>query len=126
MKNTIVRELFLILLLILVIMGTLKLVLYDFIPSKNDIPEFTTYKAESRVSNVLNEINKDEEIEKQSNNNVSDSLLKSYTIEQSDLKNYVSKNAYESGKINPFDDYVEINKNKSKNKKNNNTNTTNR
>ena len=99
MNKTIVRELFIIVLLTIVIIITLRIVLFDFIPSKNSLPKPIEYSTDFSVEEVLDEIRleqNNEEISKK------ESILKSYTIEESDLKNYVSKRNFGSGKTDPF------------------------
>ena len=110
MKKTIVGELFIIILLSIVIVITLKVVLFDFIPSKTNLPNPIKYRAEAVVKEILNDIDY-EKITQENEESETESVLKSYKIEASDLKNYVSKNDFESGKDNPFDDYKEKNKN---------------
>ena len=101
MKKVIVKELLIIVLLALVIVLTLRMVIYDFIPNERALPESIQYSADLVVEEVLREINFSD-IE-----NTTESLLKTYVIEESDLKDYVSKN----GKTDPFTDYKENNKN---------------
>lgn len=102
MKKGIIKELIIILLLTVVIVLTLRMVIYDFIPDKSSIPSSIKYTKDSIVEKVLEEIN----IEKDSSINSNNSLLKSYTIEESDLKEYVLKKEYKNGKIDPFTQYV--------------------
>lgn len=120
MKNTIVKELFFILIMIIIIFVTLRLVLYDFIPTKNEIKQAfdMEYKAAQKVLDVIEEIEKSEGISN-ANEVENEKFLKTYTIEQKDLKNYVSNKSYESGKKDPFEDSIETNKKKSTNSKNN-------
>ena len=97
MKKTIVKELTIITLLALVIILTLRMVIYDFIPSEKSLPEAIKYNTETAVAEILREI-------KLNNINEHDeSLLKTYMIEKSDLKDYISKNK----KTDPFTDYKE-------------------
>lgn len=120
MKNTIVKELFFILIMIIIIFVTLRLVLYDFIPEKSEIKQAfdMEYKADKKVLEVLNEIEKSESVSEEASVE-NEKFLKTYTIEQNDLKNYVSNKSYESGKKDPFEDVVETNKKKNTNTKNN-------
>ncbi len=92
MKKSVVREILMIILLTLVIVITLKIVIYDFIPNKKKLPQVTTYIADGIILKTLNEI--------ESNEEKNESILKSYTIEESDLKGYVLEN----GKLDPFGD----------------------
>lgn len=122
MKNTIVKELFFILILIIIIFVTLKLVLYDFIPTKNEIKQALDieYKSDEKVLKTLNEIEKSETVTSEES---AENLLKTYTIEQKDLKDYVSNKSYEKGKKDPFEEYKETTNKKSvKNSTNTNKN----
>lgn len=114
MKNKIVKELLIIILLSLVIVLTLRMVIYDFIPNENMLPESIQYSADTAVQTTLKEI---EEENNRIENSTTDSLLKTYVIEASDLKGYVSKNEYKNKNTDPFENYVETNKiKKSKNR----------
>ena len=104
MKKSIIKELVIIILLIVVIVLTLKMVIYDFIPNKNSIPSSIQYTPDSIVKKVLDEI--DDEKEDSSYYENKKSILKSYTIEESDLKDYVLKKEYKNGKFDPFTQYV--------------------
>lgn len=99
MKKYIAREFMFLILLILVVVITLRMVIYDFIPEKDMLPEMIKYIKNPIVETVLSEI-RFEEVQSTTGNNVSESLLKTYKIEESDLKNNFSK----KGKVNPFED----------------------
>ena len=109
MKKTIIKELLFIMLLTVVIVLTLRMAIYDFIPNENTLPKSIQYNVDSAVETTLNEIQKEE------NNNIkenskSETLLKSYIIEETDLIDYIPKSKYTSGKTDPFSDYNETNK----------------
>lgn len=109
MKKTIFKELLIILLLTLVIVLTLRMVIYDFILSESTLPETIKYSADFTVQTVLSEIQTEED--NSAEVNMAGELLKSYMIEESDLKDYVSKSEYKNGKADPFSEYTETNKN---------------
>ncbi len=90
MKNTIVKEIFITIILSLVIIITLRMVIFDFIPTEKILPEAIKYESEYTVKNVLRDIENSEK-------NGEEALLKIYKIESSELTDYVS-----SGKDNPF------------------------
>ena len=116
MKKNIIKELLIILLLALVITLTLRMVIYDFIPSKNNLPKAIKYTKDSVIELTLKEIEEQEKKSISKKNNT-ENLLKSYTIEQSDLKDYVSKKQYKNSKADPSSEYVETSKNKKSNKR---------
>lgn len=108
MGKGLIKELFIVALLIVVIMFSLGVALSEYIPTDENLPEAVEYMADSSVTSALKEISENSEGAGGNGSNGSDttdSLLKSYTIDQSDLKNYKSKNAFESGKPDPFSDY---------------------
>lgn len=109
MKNLILRELLIIILLSVVVILTLRMVIYDFIPNENMLPESIQYSADAVVQNILNEI---EEENNKIENSTKESLLKTYKIEKTDLKGYVSKKEYKNRNMDPFENYVETSKNK--------------
>lgn len=109
MGKSIVKEIFIGALLLMVIMFTLGIVLYEYIPTNQAIPEPVQYSADSSVTQTLQEIAADAEAEgiEDTETSGAQSLLKSYSIGASDLKSYASKKSYESGKVDPFAEYVE-------------------
>ena len=109
MGRSIVKEIFIGALLLMVIMFTLGIVLYEYIPTNQAIPEPVQYSADSSVTQTLQEIAVSAETDGMSDSELGEtqSLLKSYSIGASDLKNYASKKSYESGKVDPFAEYVD-------------------
>lgn len=98
MKSKILKEVFIIILLVIVIVFTLGILFYDSI-SIGSKPVFSVqYEASSEVEKVLNEIQESSGTDI----NEKDSLLKSYTINKDDLNVYANENYYESGKKDPF------------------------
>ena len=88
-------------LLALVVIITLRIVLFDFIPNKNSLPKPIEYSADDVVEEVLKEIGLEESNNKDEYSKT-ETILKSYTIEKSDFKNYVSKRDNEGGEPDPF------------------------
>ena len=105
MSNKILREILIIALLFLVIMFTLGILFYDYIPTDGGTITSVKYVADENVEHVLNEIQTNSGIDIKSQN--TDSPLKSYTIDANDLNIYASEKYYESGKKDPFAEYSE-------------------
>lgn len=93
---SVLKEILIFVLLTIVVIFLLIILLSDFAPSGESVPT-VQYTAESNVKATLEEVDamvgEDEDI---------DSLLKSYTVDKSDLKIYETAKSYESGKSNPF------------------------
>lgn len=103
MNNKILRESLIIFLLVIVIMFTLGILFYDYIPTTKDDISSVQYVTDENVEQVLNEIQTNSGIDIKSE--VTDSPLKSYTITADDLNVYATENYYESGKKDPFAEY---------------------
>lgn len=98
MKSKILKEVFIITLLVIVIVFTLGILFYDSISIGSKPVSSVQYEASSEVEEVLNEIQESSGTDI----NEKDSLLKSYTINKDDLNVYANENYYESGKKDPF------------------------
>lgn len=98
MKSKILKEVFIIILLVIVIVFTLGILFYDSISIGSKPVSSVQYEASSEVEKVLNEIQESSGTDI----NEKDSLLKSYTINKDDLNVYANENYYESGKKDPF------------------------
>lgn len=98
MKSKILKEVFIIILLVIVIVFTLEILFYDSISIGSKPVSSVQYEASSEVEEVLNEIQESSGTDI----NEKDSLLKSYTINKDDLNVYANENYYESGKKDPF------------------------
>ena len=98
MKSKILKEVFIIILLVIVIVFTLGILFYDSISIGSKPVSSVQYEASSEVEEVLNEIQESSGTDINEN----DSLLKSYTINKDDLNVYANENYYESGKKDPF------------------------
>lgn len=102
MNKKIVKEVFIMVLLILVILFVIGLLFYDVIPFKEDItsveykPDEAVLKAVEEIQGNTNQVTSNE-----------DALLKSYSIDKEDLDIYANQKSYESGKQDPFAEYSE-------------------
>ena len=104
MSNKIVKEIVIIVILIMITIFMLLALFYDSVVSNKQLITSVEYKEDENVVEVLEEIHSDEQTDVKSDN--SSSLLKAYTVSQNDLEHYASENSYESGKTNPFDEYL--------------------
>lgn len=98
MKSKILKEVFIIVLLVIVIVFTLGILFYDSISIGSKPVSSIKYEASTEVEEVLNDIQESSGTDI----NEKDSLLKSYTINKDDLNVYANENYYESGKKDPF------------------------
>lgn len=122
----IVKEIFIILLLLIVVGFTIGILFYEFIPSENENISSVEYTQSEKVLATLSEIQDNSNVEDSTDDN-KNSLLKSYSINKSDSNEGKSDNSYESGKKDPFAEYSgtvkeEVIKNPSINITNTNTN----
>lgn len=90
------KEGFIFVLLSALVIFFIMILLYDFMPAETSI-NVMQYVADSSVKATLEEV-------KASNAGAdnTESLLKSYEIDSSDLKRYKNAKSYDSGKENPF------------------------
>ena len=100
MNSKILKELFIILLLIIVIMFAFSILFYDCISADNEKISSIEYIVDTEVNKTLKEIQQNSGVDIESES--SDYLLKSYSINKEDLTIYASENSYESGKTDPF------------------------
>lgn len=96
------KEIFIFALLFMIIMFTLVVLLYEFIPVSSWGVEPVEYSSSSEVETIKQEIGS---IYTVSTEDMFPDW--SYNITKSDLKELHENNAYQSGKLNPFeDDYI--------------------
>lgn len=105
MDNKIVRESVIIGLLFVVIMFTFGVLFYDSTSVNTEEISSIKYTTNQNVKDALAEIQQNSGVDIKQES--SDSLLKSYSIGESDLNFFASDNSYESGKKNPFEEYSE-------------------
>ena len=107
MGKSVVKEIFILALLTMVIIFILCILFYDYIPTNRSVPSAIEYVADSKVKESLKSVKYESSTGSSDNTSEKSSLLKSYSIDASDLKNYASQKDYESGKTDPFSDYKE-------------------
>ena len=96
------KEGIIILLVIIAIMILLILALYEYAPANKNISTVKTYERTADVSKTLQEIGATD-----LSVGSSESIIKSYSISSSDLKNYEKTASYDKGRANPFADIEE-------------------
>ena len=105
MKNKIIREILIIILLLIIIIFSMWILFYDsFSENVEDIIS-VKYETSDNIKEVIEQINFDEN--QSLENSTSDSLLKSYSMNEEDLSAYASEKSYESGKKDPFSENSE-------------------
>jgi len=98
MIKTVIKEVIFMILMIVAIALVLGIVLYDYNPTTKKIP--TTVEAYSLPAEMQEELNETiQEAQKQN-------IIKTYSVDSSDLEYYEITNDYNPGKINPFDQIV--------------------
>lgn len=110
MAKTIIKEIFIFLLLLVVIALVLGVIFYDYVPNNKVVP--TALKPYQLTEEVREELN-------ETMSRSSENIVKTYYIDSSDLSAYATTKDYNKGKVNPFEDYT------SENTTNNTTNNTN-
>ena len=110
MKN-VIKEIFIGLLLLLIAILSLGVLFYESIPNKEENIESISLSpdtSETKTLQSISEENEKSEEEKTSGEPTSfGANLVSYRIGINDLERYEERKTFESGKLDPFDDYVE-------------------
>lgn len=96
MIKSILKEGFIVVILMAAIVLLLGILFYDYNPTSKSIPK--TVEPYKLSEEVQNEIGHDFESD-------SENIIKTYKIDASDLNSYEQIDEYNSGKINPFDGY---------------------
>ena len=96
MAKTIVKEIIIILLLCLAIILVLGVLLYEYIPNDKIIPEAVAYITPESVKEELNNAETVDESQ----------IIRTYTLDSTDLNNYKRVDSYVPGKPNPFSSYL--------------------
>ena len=95
MNKNVLRETIIALLLCLAIILLLALALYNYMPSKKEMPTEISYTTpENLTEEIVNEKNSDDE-----------QLLLSYEVDSTDVSRFQNVNSYNPGKSNPFEQY---------------------
>ncbi len=99
MFKTMFKELGIIILLLIAIGLVFVMVFYDYNTINTTIPKkVEAYELQSDVREELEETLKAKETQE---------LVKTYILDENDLRTYEAKNTYEKGKPNPFSQYEE-------------------
>lgn len=112
--KSLVKELFIGVLLLMVVVFTLGILFYDSMPNNKATPTFITYTADTAVTTTIQQISEEKANSTSNSSSSSDSsglnigsVIASYSIGSTDLSTYAQRKTYESGKVDPFEDYKE-------------------
>ena len=110
--KSLVKELFIGVMLLMIVVFTLGIIFYDSMPNNKLAPTSITYTADATVTSTIQQISE----EKSKNNTTSSSntssgidfgsVIASYSIGSTDLSIYESRKNYESGKTDPFEELL--------------------
>ena len=93
MKN-VLKEIIIILLLCLIIILTLGILLYEYVPMAKIIPEPVAYTTSEEIKKELASSSEIDE----------DKVILTYEVNSQDLSNYKKTQEYKPGKANPFEE----------------------
>lgn len=105
MNGKFAKEIFIMVLLFIVVMFTIGILFYEFMPSNDEKLSSIEYLQSDDVRATLAEIQANTGVDNSGDS--TNSLLKSYSVNKDDLSGYQSENYYESGKKDPFAEYSE-------------------
>lgn len=114
--KSLVKELFIGVMLLMIVVFTLGIIFYDSMPNNKLAPTSITYTADATVTSTIQQISEEKSNSSNNSSSSSDSnssgidfgsVIASYSIGSTDLSIYESRKNYESGKSDPFEDYVE-------------------
>ena len=94
----ILREIFIYILLIALIVLVFGIIFYEQLPSNKVVPGKVEYTVPEKL---------EEELEQTLEDEAEQEVLVTYTIEEADLDRYQETDKYNPGKIDPFSDYSE-------------------
>jgi probable serine/threonine-protein kinase roco9 len=92
MSKNVLREIIILLLLTLAIILLLGVLLYEYVPMNKVIPETVTYTATDETRKSIEEQSAQDD----------GTVVLSYEVTSTDLKNYKKVNDYKAGRKNPF------------------------
>ena len=92
MSKNVLREIIILLLLTLAIILLLGVLLYEYVPMNKVIPETVTYTATDETRKAIEEQSAQDD----------GTVVLSYEVTSTDLKNYKKVNDYKAGRKNPF------------------------
>lgn len=112
--KSLVKELFIGILLLMVVVFTLGILFYDSMPNNKATPTSITYTADTAVTTTIQQISEEKANSTSNSSSSTDSsglnigsVIASYSIGSTDLSTYAQRKTYESGKVDPFEDYKE-------------------
>ena len=112
--KSLVKELFIGVLLWMVVVITLGILFYYSMPNNKATPTSITYTADTAVTTTIQQISEEKANSTSNSSSSSDSsglnigsVIASYSIGSTDLSTYAQRKTYESGKVDPFEDYKE-------------------
>ncbi len=112
MFKSIIKEVFIIILLIIAIGIVLGIMFYDYVPNRKKVSsKVTPYVLSEEMTNEL-----EETIEASKSQNI----ISTYRVEASDLRRYEKTNDYDRGRVNPFGE-LDAGENSNNNTENSNT-----
>lgn len=97
MAKSIIKEFFIILLLILAIVLLLGILFYNYLPTSKIVP--------TKVEEYALSAEAQEELNKELNNTDSEEIIKTYVLDATDIELYEKTKEYNKGKVNPFASY---------------------
>ena len=98
MAKNIIKEIIIFLLLLLVVGLVMGIVFYDYIPTAKTVPsKVVPYKLSEEVDSELKSATSEER-----------NIVKTYSIDKTDLRIYEATADYDKGKINPFEKQVAV------------------
>lgn len=91
------KEIVLAILILIVILVTMGIVLYDMLPSLKKIPKAQEYTKSLEAEKILDEVVNQQE---------SQTAIKRYRMTKAELNSLSNKKRFDKGKSNPFADYT--------------------
>lgn len=92
MFKSIIKEIFILILLCVAIVLVLGIIFYDYSPTSKIVPNKVAYEIPTKVQEELNQTISNETTE----------IIVTYRVDESDLLLYQQAGSYDKGKINPF------------------------
>lgn len=90
------REIILSTLILIIILLTMGIILYDKLPALKKIPKAQEYSKSLEAQKILDEVVNQEEVK---------TAIKTYTMNKSEMRALSRSSRFEKGKNNPFADY---------------------
>lgn len=101
MVKTVIKEIFITILLCAILVLVLAVVFYDYIPINKTIPEPVKYTMPEELSDIK------EELLYSIDTSDENTKIETITLDEEDLAIYKQTKSYDAGKANPFEEYSE-------------------